>query len=338
MSNISSYENTVELFDNLTVQIDRYFTVFIFIFAVVGNSLNVLVLSQRTLRSNPCAWLFLTSTIADLISVLFGLTTRILAGWATDPTNTNSLLCKFRGFILFSSRTTAFWLIALATVDRWIASSRNARYRQMNTLKNIKICFIIVVFISILIYSQIFYCYKANLVNTPLKCYGKSFVCQVISDTFYGGISVILPLILMIVFGLKTIFNIHQIQIRVHPRQIPIVGQNNSSKNIHSKEQSVHWKKQDRHLFSVLITQVIVQGILTLPQVVAKVYITSTTFQIQTPLKLSFDRFIYNIALLLSFVANGMPFYIYTLCGGSSFQKPLLHIIHVIIEKLMYFK
>ncbi|CAF4085603.1 unnamed protein product, partial [Adineta steineri] len=90
MSNISSYENTVELFDNLTVQIDRYFTVFIFIFAVVGNSLNVLVLSQRTLRSNPCAWLFLTSTIADLISVLFGLTTRILAGWATDPTNTKS--------------------------------------------------------------------------------------------------------------------------------------------------------------------------------------------------------------------------------------------------------
>lgn len=331
MSNTSLYVLEAELFDYISIQIDRYFALFIFFFAVIGNILNILVLSQPTLRSNPCAWLFLTSSIANLITVLFALTTRIMAGWGTDPTDTQGWICKLRAFILFSSRTTAFWLIALATVDRCLASSPNAAHRRINTLKNIQLSFILVVIVSVLLYSQMFYCYEANLILTPLKCYGKSAACRLFTDVAYGCVSILLPLFCMIFFGMRTIYHIHQVQTRVHPMHVTTAGHCNTTTLGSREHSSTPWKKQDRHLFLMLIVQVIIQSTLTIPQVVAKFYISATINEEQTPLKLSVDHFFYNFALLLSFLANGMPFYIYTLCGGNIFRQPLLNLTNMVI-------
>ncbi|CAF0913775.1 unnamed protein product [Adineta ricciae] len=334
MFNTSLYASEAELFDYLSIQMDRYFALFIFFFAVIGNTLNILVLSQPTLRSNPCAWLFLTSSIANLITVLFALTTRIMAGWGTDPTDTQGWICKLRAFILFSSRTIAFWLIALATVDRCMASSPNAAHRRMNTLKNIQKIFLLVVIVSILLYSQIFYCYEANLILTPLKCYGKSPACRLFTDVAYGCVSILLPLLCMIVFGMRTIYHIHQVQSRVQPVHVTNADHHQPT-TAGSREHSHNpWKKHDRHLFLMLIVQVIIQSILTIPQVIAKFYISATMGDEQTPLKLSIDHFLYNFALLLSFLANGMPFYIYTLCGGNIFRQPLLNLTNMIIAAL----
>lgn len=94
------------------------------------------VLSQRTLKSNPCAFLFVASSSVDVISLVIGLIPRILSGWDVDPTGKIDSLCKLRAFIVFSTRTMAIWLIATATVDRWLLSSRILRLRQMSTLKN----------------------------------------------------------------------------------------------------------------------------------------------------------------------------------------------------------
>jgi hypothetical protein len=343
MSNTSSDQNFIEFLNYVSIQIDRYFTVFIFLFGVIGNILNILVLSKRTLRSNPCAWLFLTSSIANLISILFCLITRILSGWSLDSTDTIGWICKCRAFILFTSRTIAFWLVAFASINRWFSSSRNVHYRQMNTLKNVKKSFIIVVFLSILLHSQMLYCYDANLIGTPLKCYGKTTLCRLFSDITYATISILLPLLLMIIFGLKTLYNVHQTQLRVHHQRIEmtsIIRPNNNNQRIISNfnERQNQWKQQDRHLFVMLLVQIIIQAFLTLSQACEKFYISITMFQLQTPLKLTIDHFVYNLTLLLSFLASGMPFYIYTLCGGSVFRKPLLNIVRHLSRKMIYWK
>ncbi len=36
------------------------------------------------------------------------------------------------------------------------------------------------------------YCYEANLVNTPLTCYGKTPICRIFTDIAYGIISVLI--------------------------------------------------------------------------------------------------------------------------------------------------
>ena len=127
----------IEMLSVNSTQLNLYFSLFIFVFGIIGNLLNILVLAQRSIRSNPCIFLFLISSIANLISIVFGLTPRILSTWQLDLTENNDIPCKLRAFIMFSSRTIALWLIMLATVDRWMSSSLDNHQRKLSFTKNL---------------------------------------------------------------------------------------------------------------------------------------------------------------------------------------------------------
>lgn len=320
-------------FGDASVQINRYFTLGVFCFGVTGNVLNIPVLSQRKLRKNPCAWLFLISSFANLISILFGLTTRIKSGWDLDLTDTVPWLCKLRAFTVFSSRTIALWLITLATIDRWVLSSTHANRRKKSTLKNAQIGTLIISIASILLYIQMFYCYDVNLINAPLKCYGKTIACRHVTDLTYGFATILCPLFLMLLFGLLTVLNIRQSQRRA--RQIvPIESMQNNATVSSDNQQKRFKRKTDRHLLFMLFIQVILLTILTLPQSIQKIYSTFADKISSDSYDQSVNNFIYSFVLLLSFIASGMPFYIYTLCGGNIFRKALFNLFKTIGKKM----
>ena len=56
--------------------------------------------------------------------------------------------------------------------------------------------------------------------NTPLKCFVKSNACPSYKDLAQALILIIVPVILMIVFGFCTIRNIHQSRQRMTPSNI----------------------------------------------------------------------------------------------------------------------
>jgi hypothetical protein len=107
MSN-STDDFTINLINNISSQVNRYITLFVFLFGTIGNLLNVIVLSQPVLRTNSCALYFLGSSAAGLGIILVGLPSRIVAGWtSSDPTNTSPAFCKIRIFLLYSCRSTS---------------------------------------------------------------------------------------------------------------------------------------------------------------------------------------------------------------------------------------
>ncbi|CAF2942876.1 unnamed protein product [Rotaria sp. Silwood2] len=315
----SSESNSVALLNNLILQINRYCAIFILLFGSIGNVLNILVLSQRNLRSNPCIWYFLISSIVNLISIIFGLSTRLLSGWNKDLTETIDWLCKLRVFVVFCSRTIAFWLIMFATIDRWLLSSVNVHFRQLSKLKNSQRITFIVVLISCLIHIEMFYCYKANLLNTPLKCYGRTELCRHLNDLIYACITILLPIIFMLIFGLWTISNIHKTQRRIR------VENNEIRHNIRRNEQLLK-KKRNRSLLKMLLVEVILLILLIFPQAIQKLHATITIYENKSQYHQAIDNFSYNCVLLLTFIASGIPFYIYTLCGGHVFRKALFNI------------
>ncbi|CAF4685896.1 unnamed protein product, partial [Rotaria sp. Silwood2] len=250
---------SIESLDFISDQFNRYLAPIIFLFGAVGNIVNCLVLSQRTLRSNPCAFLFLSSSFIDLISILIGLPTRILAGWHLDPTATINWICKTRVFIVFSTRTMGIWLIAFATIDRWLISSIDIHRRHMSSLKNVKREIFIIVILSILFYIHMFPCYEANNINAPLKCYEETEKCRVITDLTYVILSIIMPLLLMIVFGLLTISHVHHLHSRVAPTG------NHLGTIAQSRHANLHSKKIDRHLLGMLTLQIFLLIVLCIP-------------------------------------------------------------------------
>ncbi|CAF0990237.1 unnamed protein product [Adineta steineri] len=314
--------NISETLDHISIQVNRYFPIFIFLFGTIGNLLNCLVLSRPSLRSNPCTFYFLISSIANMISITCGLTSRILSGWDMDLTNTNAFLCKFRAFIMLVSRSIAFWLIALATVDRWLLSSYRHQRRQCSSLKNAQQGTIAIIILSSFLYCQVLYCYDANMISAPLRCYGKTIICRLVTDLTYALVTILCPLLIMCIFGLMTISNIRRIHSNKSTQSKLLDINDNNKKTIKPKKQKR--KRIDRYLRHVLFVQIIFLTILTIPQVIEKLYTTLTMNQMKSSLNITIDNFIYNIVLLLTYLASGMPFYIYTLSGGNTFRNALM--------------
>jgi hypothetical protein len=237
---------------------------------------------------------------------------------------------------MFVSRTIAFWLIAFASIDRWYSSCNEHRRRQMSSLKNAKRGTIIIIILSILIYCQVLYCYDANLISTPLRCYGKTVTCRLLTDLTYALITILCPILIMFIFGLLTISNVRQTY-SVKLSKIKLLEESSENKQKLSLTNAQHerWKRIDRYLHHVLFIQIIFWTILTIPQVIEKFYTTLTINTEKSLLHITIDRFIYNFVLLLTFLANGIPFYIYTLSGGSIFRTAILNALQSIFEKIM---
>lgn len=315
----------ISIWTKTSTKINCYFAIFLFLFGTIGNILNIFVLSQRTLRTNPCAWLFYVSSIFNLISIVSGLSTRLLANWFFDIIDRIEFLCQLRAFILLTSRTIAAWLIMLATFDRWLLSCLNIQYRRLSKIKNAKRGMIIIIIISIVIYSLIFYCYEANLINTPLKCYSKTIKCRILTDQIYTFLTILIPLILMMLFGFLTMSNVRKIH---HRARVPF----NQTLIIHEHRQRL--KSIDRHLFVMLLIQIIFLTVFTLPQSIEMIYLTITTNQLKSSLQNTIENSIFTFSLLLTYLASGIPFYIYTLSGGRVFRQGFFMLIRKIIRQI----
>jgi len=323
----SIHARLIESLNENSIQIHLYFSLFIFFFGIIGNILNILVLNQPTLRSNSCIFLFLLSSIANLISILFGLTPRILSTWQLDITETNDIPCKLRAFITFTSRTIALWLIMLATIDRWTVSSNNIHRRRLSSLKNAQKGSLVIILISILFFSQMLYCYEANLINTPLKCYGKTTYCRLLTDVTYTCFTILLPVILMTIFGLMTISNLRETRMCMEPRKISLDKHVNKEVLVFLNQQRQRWKKLERYLRRMLLLQVILLILLTLPQAIHKLHFTITSNKYKSSLEYDFNRFLYKFELLLPYLESALPFYTYTLSGGHIFRTALQRLI-----------
>ena len=301
----------------------------IFIFGFIGNILNFLVLSNKKLRSNPCAYLFRISSFINLISILIGLPTRILAGWNIDPTTTINWICKFRAFTVFSTRTMVTWLIALATIDRWFLSSVDIHRRHMSNLKNTKREIILIVILSSLVHLYMIYCYEANITDAPLKCYAKTKTCRLINDLTYAFITITIPFILMITFGLMTISNVRHLQHRIEIRV-------SRSKEYYSVMKKFKLKPADHHLLHMLLIEAFLLIVLYIPQAVRKFYITFKLFGSGSEFEDLMKVFVYNIELLLAFISSCMPFYIYTLGGGPIFRNAFMDLLRKCLRKIRF--
>jgi len=131
----------------------------------------------------------------------------------------------------------------------------------------------------------------------------------------------------MSIFGFLTIVNIRQ-RYSAKSSQGILTDLNENAitifKSINAPRE--RWKKIDRYLRHVLFIQIIFLTILTIPQVIEKFYTTLTINENKSLLHITIDKFIYNFVLLLTYLASGIPFYIYTLSGGSVFRATLLNL------------
>ena len=293
--------------DELTNHFNRYFLIPVFVLGIGGNLLNLFVFSHRTLRSNPCACLFLFVSIGNIVCVTSGVVFRILSGWSADLTSSVDWLCKSRVFIVWSSRSFVMWTLAFASLDRWLVSCRSVRYRRMSNMKNTARGISLIFLFSLLISVDLFVCYEANLPNTPLKCYVRTELCRLLTDFVLAIIIYTIPLALMSLFGLLTVHNVRQLRTqRIRPSNISRV---------------------DQRLLRMLLIQILVLTTFTLPFAIQRLYSTLTINEDKSPVQQAIENFAFSLLFILSFAACDTPFFIFTLFGGQTFRTALFDTI-----------
>ena len=285
----------------------------IIISGIIGNLLSCLVFAQRSLRSKPCVIFFLGASILNLASIISGVTPRALQSFFAIPDQTEVVpwLCKLRLLALFTMRTISAWLIALAALDRHLISSPRAHRRRMSNVKNAYLSILVISLVSLLIWAEAGYCFEANMVGTPQKCYAKSDACRVFNDLAQSLITTVMPSTVMLVAGFLMISNVRKFQ-RVGPSSMG-TGETTTRRN----------RKDERSLTLMLLAQVILLTIFTLPQAGQKLYLTSTFYQVKSSSQRALESLIFNIVLLLTYVPSCIPFYLYTITG-TIFRQTLL--------------
>ena len=200
----------------------------------------------------------------------------------------------------------------------------------MSTLKNAQRAMAVITLVFALAFSEIFYCYDGNRPNPLLRCSVITNTCQLINDMAIVFLTVLIPSMVMLFFGLLTIANIRRSQTaRVEPSTLV-----SNSLTLNAKTQIQQTRKSDRQLLKMLFIQVILLTLFPLPQVVHNIYSNITRGQIRSATQNTISSFSLNLFFLLTYVTNGIPFYIYTLTGGSVFRRALFDGIQGSFRKL----
>ncbi len=188
-----------------------------------------------------------------------------------------------------------------------------------------------------LIYSIIMK--QTLLIITPLQYYSKNTFCRYLIDASAFAMSVLLPILFIMIFGLMTIFNIRRSHRRVHAlvafyvRNSTIRPTVSLSGTVQQNHQEVKQKKKtNRHLLKMLLIQAILLTLFTLPLILERIYSMFIRPR-KSPWEAAIYTVVNNIALLLNYLTNRVPFYIYTLFGGSVFRKALFDLFRIIGRK-----
>ncbi|UJR07479.1 hypothetical protein I4U23_011768 [Adineta vaga] len=299
---MSTDVNLISSLKYLTIQINRHGALIMILFGTIGNLLNLFVLNDRSFRESPCTTYLRWSSITSILFIWSGLLTRVLEGYGINWPNQYPPLCKIRLFILMICWSVATWAFVGATMDRYLCSNSSVIRRLKSTNRTAKRFLLLFLIISIFLFVQIFYCYKASVPNVPVACYTETLACQMYNDWTNILYNILIPSIFMAIFGILTIINVRKRII--HPTQ-------NRNTNVQPR-----LKKIDRNLRKILFVQILVLLVLNLPIGLQRFYANVTSYVEKSTLRVAIENFIYSIIVLIRFIAYSISFYLYFLTGS----------------------
>jgi hypothetical protein len=194
----------------VTYQMTFYGPILLLIIGILGCLCNFLTFTSRKLRENSCAFYFLCSAVFELLSITFGLLSRLAADhFGSHLQNTNRFYCKFRAYFVSAIPLIATYFVLLSAIDRSMSSSKHARLRSFSQMKIAYRSTIISILIGLITCSHILISYDLR----P-KCATLSGTYAIFDGMFVVFWLGVIPHVLMLIFGFITLMNVRRIRQR----------------------------------------------------------------------------------------------------------------------------
>lgn len=313
----SSTTSTIAWLNNMNVQVNRYLPLPFLILGTIGVVLNIIIFTRRALAKNSCTHYLLGNTIANFVVLYWVVTTRIFSdGYKLDPSVTSDAFCKVRYFLTYVPRSLSTWFILLACIDRWISSIKaNRRY---NSVPFARLVIIITTILCIASFCNVLIYFGVQKTATSTSCYGIAGAYRLFSDLQYLVFYAFGPPVLMLIFGLSTLYNLRKLRKQVLPQEL--ISQR-------------HTRKRDIQLLVMLLMQVALIIVFTLPFAIQKLYETLTLGAVKPPLQVAQDKLSAAILRILAYGSHAFGFFVYTL-SAQIFRKELLKAMYTIYGRL----
>ncbi|CAF1027923.1 unnamed protein product [Adineta steineri] len=326
MSNITTNSTSVIVGDDqaqlialvnlLNKTISQYGLGLIWFVGNIGSILNCIIFSQPTYGKSPCAMHFLASSVAQFFTFNFALLTRLLQyGYGIQGTNIYVWFCKVRFYLFYIFVAVPRYNIVMASVDRYFASSRSALRRQWSSPK-IAIRLIIgniIVWCIIYVQVLIFYDITNGSCSYGSGAYGIFFSIYISID------SGILPLLLLLIFGLLTVNNIHKTRRRIDAAPTGNPGR---------PTQAVKMSKKDIQLHRMLANQICLFIVLNMPNPCYLVYRSFTITLVKSPFRRATETFLSNMTYALIHLGFSLTFANFFI-SSDIYRREFLQVIRI---------
>jgi hypothetical protein len=178
-----------------------------FFLVITTNIINIRILCSRALRSSPCTYYFLAYAIFSINYNVLVCPTQFLRGFYIDWANT-LVGCKMHFYFIFVAPVQAKVMLLLASFDRYCSSSQSRQLHSRSTIRTARLCVVIGSIISAIYMLPMLLIY--NWDETSKKCLRHSDTLIHMYTLSQVFLYYILAPILMIIFGVLTIYNIRR--------------------------------------------------------------------------------------------------------------------------------
>jgi hypothetical protein len=115
-------------------QIVSYYLPCVYGFGMIGNTINIIVFSDKKFRNNIGSWYFICVSLSQLLLLNCACLARIVAVLSGYDVSRYVLgLCKFRAYLYIVSLILSRHFLCLISFDRWLVTASDIRLRQISS-------------------------------------------------------------------------------------------------------------------------------------------------------------------------------------------------------------
>ncbi|CAF3626815.1 unnamed protein product [Rotaria socialis] len=295
--------------DQIESAIKQNYIPIVYGIGLISNTLNIILFCRRKLRYNCCSRYFICLSTCQILLLNFNCLRQIITYWLNyNGFSTVTSLCKIYAYFNTLSLALVRHFICLISVDRWLVSSTNARFRRISSLKNVR-WIISCSFLFWIIFS----------IHAPIGFMPISSGCSPIHRTGYAMFLTIYsimtsaaPLFIAIIFGILTLTNIRESLRQVNPinhrRNIFFVISSTQPR----RNRSVHKKRLDMAFARLAVFQIIPYTLFNLISSISIIMIYLNSLASENDIqKTAIVIFIYHLGIyiLCSYVSISFIFY-----------------------------
>ena len=286
----------------------------------VGCIVNLLVFTQKNLRKNPCTIYFIAFNVTNILVICsISLQLTLSVGYNIELSLLASGLCRLRVYAAVLFNTLSPFYLLLASIDRSLVTSVNARTRERSTRRlalvslTVGTIFWALFHIHVFIYSTIL-----QLSPTYFVCYFQRGVYRAFIG-YYLLMKEVITLTLMTLSGLWSIKNVRRMRRIGVPRDSSIIRT--------EAQNSMHFTSStDRQMILMLVLDALIYALFSFTYAILLIYQQITQFHIKSAERVEIERVVTNLCLFAVSIPCCTSCYV-NLVTSKTFRKEVKKVL-----------